>query len=63
MATKAVDAAVALASGKKVKSNYSINNGFANIPGSRIGTIAVNKDNMRKFLEDTGWLDIENVYG
>ena len=63
MATKAVDAAVALVRGNRVKSNHSINNGFANIPGSRIGTIAVNKENMRKFLQDTGWLDIENVYG
>lgn len=63
MATRAVDAAVALASGNPVESNDAIDNGFAMIPGSRIGTIAVTADNMREFLEDTGWLDIEAVFG
>ena len=63
MATRAVDAAVALASGNPVESNDTIDNGFAVIPGSRIGTIAVTSDNMREFLEDTGWLDIEAVFG
>lgn len=63
MATTAVDAAVGLAGGESVESNDVIDNGFAEIPGARIGTIAVTDQNMRQFLEDTGWLPVDAVYG
>lgn len=62
MATKAVDAAAALAQGEQPTSDDTIDNGFGEIPGSRISSFAVTADNMCNFLKDTGWLDFETVY-
>ncbi len=63
MATKAVDAAIALAGGQQVESDDTIDNGFGEIPGARISTMAIDQENMREFLADTGWLTEDAVYG
>jgi D-xylose transport system substrate-binding protein len=62
MATKAVDAAIALANKQTPASDDSIDNGAGKIPGSRIASFAVTKENMGKFLKDTQWLEIDAVY-
>jgi D-xylose transport system substrate-binding protein len=62
MATKAVDAALALAAGQKPASDATTDNGAGQIPGSRIDSYAVTKENMKKFLDDTGWLTTDVVY-
>jgi D-xylose transport system substrate-binding protein len=62
MATKAVDAAFALANGQKPASDATIDNGAGQIPGSRIASFAVTKENMDQFLKDTGWLTPDVVY-
>jgi D-xylose transport system substrate-binding protein len=62
MATTAVGAASDLAEDKEPSSNDSIDNGFAEIPGSRISSFAVTKENMCEFLKDTKWLEIDAVY-
>jgi D-xylose transport system substrate-binding protein len=62
MATKAVDAAAALAQGEQPASDDTIDNGAGEIPGSRISSFAVTADNMCQFLKDTDWLEYETVY-
>lgn len=62
MATKAVDAALMLAAGQKPPSDATIDNGAGQIPGSRIDSYAVTKENMQKFLDETGWLTADVVY-
>lgn len=62
MATKAVDAATALGQGEEPESDDTIDNGFAEVPGSRISSFSVTAENMCQFLNDTGWLDYETVY-
>ncbi len=62
MAIRAVDAAVALARGDKPTSDATFDNGSASIPGSKIDAYAVTKANMAKFLGDTKWLTVDQVY-
>lgn len=62
MAQKAVAAAVALADGKKPKTDASTNNGMKDVRGSEVNAIAVTKENMRDFLKETGWLKTSEVY-
>jgi D-xylose transport system substrate-binding protein len=62
MATKAVDAALTLAGGQKPPSDATMDNGAGQIPGSRIDSYAVTKENMKKFLDETGWLTADVVY-
>jgi D-xylose transport system substrate-binding protein len=62
MAVKAVDAAVALARGEQPASDATFDNGSASVPGSKIDAYAVTKSNMPKFLGDTSWLTVDQVY-
>ncbi|TAM70679.1 MAG: D-xylose ABC transporter substrate-binding protein [Microbacteriaceae bacterium] len=62
MAGKAVDAAAALASKKKPTSDASLDNGFKKVPGAQIKAIAVRKDGMKSFLEETSWLAPDDVF-
>lgn len=62
MAETAVDAAVALAGKKKPATDATVNNGKKDVPGKQITAIAVTKDNMREFLEETSWLTAKEVY-
>lgn len=63
MATRAVDAVSALLAGESPEADDTIDNGAGEIPGARIGTMAVTEENMREFLADTGWLEEDAVYG
>lgn len=62
MANTAVEAAQALAQGGTPESDDTIDNGSGEIPGKRISAFAVQNDNMCEFLNDTGWLPVEDVY-
>ena len=62
MAQKAVQAAFALANGQVPTSNTLQDNGFKKVPGDSIDSFAVTKDNLCKFLKDTGWASFEKVY-
>ena len=55
-------AAVALAGKKKPATDATVNNGKKDVPGKQITAIAVTKDNMREFLEETSWLTAKEVY-
>jgi ABC-type xylose transport system substrate-binding protein len=62
MANKAVAAAHALATGQTPDSDDTVNNGAAEVPGSRIKSYAVTSENLCQFLKDTNWLDPAEVY-
>lgn len=62
LATSAIDAAVALASGEKVNSNGTYNNGFKDVPAINPAMFAVDKDNMMDTVIKDGWLAEADVY-
>lgn len=62
MAEAAIAAAVALGDQKAPDSDATVNNGMKDVPGKQVTAIAVTEGNMRDFLEETQWLEIEDVY-
>jgi D-xylose transport system substrate-binding protein len=61
MGRAAADAAFALAQGKKPESNDKVTIGGKEIPGMRIQSRGVDKENLREFLKLTDWLKPEDV--
>lgn len=62
MAETAIDAAVALGKGESPASDATVNNGSKDVQGKQVVAIAVTEESMRGFLEETGWLTVDEVY-
>jgi D-xylose transport system substrate-binding protein len=61
MGRAAADAAFALAQGKTPESNDSVEIEGVKIPGMRIQSRGVTKENLAEFLKLTDWLKPEDV--
>lgn len=61
MGSAAADAALALINGEAPPSNETIELAGASVPGMRIQSRGVTKDNIKEFLDLTGWLKPEDV--
>lgn len=62
MATRAAEAAHALGNGQQPNATSTQNNGAKDVPGALISSYAVTKDNMVKFIQDTGWVEYDKTY-
>jgi D-xylose transport system substrate-binding protein len=65
MGRKAVEAAVALATGQDPGANGTTNNGYGDIPSALIEVVAVTEDNMCEWITKgapKGWVTVEDVY-
>ena len=62
MARLAVQAAHDLGNGRQPQSNDTFNNGAAAIPGHRVNSFPVTKDNMCQFIKQTGWVTYGKTY-
>lgn len=62
LAQTAIEAAAALGQGETPESDATVNNGAQEVPGREVLAVAVTEDNMREFLEETRWLEEEEVF-
>ena len=62
LATRAADAAVALAKHQAVTANGRVNNGFKDVPSILLEPIAVDKDNLLQTVVRDGFVTMEAVY-
>jgi len=62
LATRAAEAAVALAKHQSVETNAKVNNGFKDVPSFLLEPIAVDKNNMAQTVIKDGFLKVEDVY-
>ena len=62
MARLSALAAHELGNGRHPKSNDTFDNGAGTIPGFRVNSFPVTKDNMCQFIKETGWVDYGKTY-
>jgi D-xylose transport system substrate-binding protein len=62
MARLAVQAAHDLGNGRQPQSNDTFNNGAGTIPGYRVNSFPVTKDNMCQFIKQTGWVTYDKTF-
>jgi len=62
LATRAAEAAVALARHQPVESNGKVNNGFKDVPSYLLEPVVVDKNNMAQTVIKDGFLKVEDVY-
>jgi D-xylose transport system substrate-binding protein len=62
LAYKAAEAAVALAEGRTVETNGTLNNGKIDVPAYFLDLVAVTKDNMESFITTYGFHTREEVF-
>lgn len=55
-------AAHELGNGRQPKANDAFDNGAGSIPGFRVNSFAVTKDNMCRFIKETGWVAYDKTY-
>jgi putative multiple sugar transport system substrate-binding protein len=59
----ALDAATALLNGKSPQSNFKINNGTIDVPGTALKVVVVTKDNVKSVLIDSGYYKATDFKG
>jgi len=62
LATRAAEAAVAMAKGETIETNGSVNNGKIDVPSILLTPVAVDKDNMVDTVIKDGFQKLEDVY-